>query len=413
MWLKFSLLNSTFNKNVAVLFAGTSIAQAIPLAISPILTRLYSPEEFGLFALFFSITNLLGVVAAGRYELAIVLPKEEREAEQLEQLCFTISICMGIILFLIILLFQEMILEALGTPDLRPWLFFIPISVCFVGLIQTYSYRLNRNRQFKQISFIKVSQNTTTGAASLILGITRWLKNGLIIGHLFGQFVTILFQWRNMRRPQSLTSLKSVAQKYRSFAFINAPGALLNTAASSLPVFYLSKILTRGDVGFYGLVERSIGAPISLISYSISQVLLEEIAARHREGQPVRTRLFRLVLSLAGVGFIPFGILFFFAQDIFAFVFGSKWFIAGQYAAILSLAFFFRFVVSPLSVVLISTNNLRLLVVWQFTYFVTTLGVVLFSIGMNEAKPFLVALAINDVALYSLYLFLIFWVVKR
>jgi len=44
-------LKSEFAKNVLTLMTGTTIAQAIPIAISPILTRIYTPEDFGVFAL--------------------------------------------------------------------------------------------------------------------------------------------------------------------------------------------------------------------------------------------------------------------------------------------------------------------------------------------------------------------------
>jgi O-antigen/teichoic acid export membrane protein len=115
MILKKLGLASDFNKNVVMLFAGTAIAQAIPVAISPILTRLYSPEEFGLFALFFSISNLLGVIATARYELAIVLPKDEEDANKLEKLCYVISVLIGLVLMVIVLLLHDTIVKWLES----------------------------------------------------------------------------------------------------------------------------------------------------------------------------------------------------------------------------------------------------------------------------------------------------------
>jgi len=96
-------VTNNFNKNVLVLFTGTTLAQAIPIAVSPILTRLYTPEDFGGFAIFFSITNLLGVVATWRYELSIVLPSEEDEADLIEYLCFLIAFVFALMLFVLTL----------------------------------------------------------------------------------------------------------------------------------------------------------------------------------------------------------------------------------------------------------------------------------------------------------------------
>jgi O-antigen/teichoic acid export membrane protein len=228
-----------------------------------------------------------------------------------------------------------------------------------------------------------------------------------------GQLTTIALHARRLNiKGVSRHALKKTAIRYKNFALYNAPAALLNTTAAGLPVFYLSKILKKEDVGFYGLVERSIGAPISLVSYSISQVLLEDIASRHKQELPIRGNLVKLVITLSLIGIVPFTILFFFSENIFSFIFGAAWAEAGRYASILAVAFFMRFVVSPLSMVLISTNNLKVLVGWQTMHFFTTLGVVLFSMHAQEATRFLVALAVNDVLMYGLYLFLILRVVR-
>ena len=312
MFLKKLGLASEFNKNVVMLFAGTAIAQAIPVAISPILTRLYTPEEFGLFALFFSISNLLGVIATGRYELAIVLPKDEADAIRLEKLCYVISFSVGLVLLIIVLILHDSIVRWLGNPELGNWLYFVPLSVFLTGIIQTISYDLNRKKNFRNISYLKISQNTASGFISLLFGIFKVLKNGLIFGHIIGQIASIGFAARKMSAKTGWNGIGKIAITYKNFALFNAPAALLNTAAASLPVFFLSKLLEKKDLGFYGLVERSIGAPISLVSYSISQVLLEDIASRYKQDLPIRARILKLLRNLSLVGVIPFTLLFLF-----------------------------------------------------------------------------------------------------
>jgi O-antigen/teichoic acid export membrane protein len=405
---KLSIL-TTFNKNVLVIFTGTTLAQAIPIAISPILTRLYTPDEFGVFTLFFSITNLLGIVATARYELAIVLPHNDQDADSLEKLCFAIAIAFGLVLLIVVLVLQDLIVNWLGNPGIRLWLFFVPLSVLLTGIFQAKTYRFNRDKKFRQISILKITQTTTASFVNIIMAFFNSLKGGLIIGYLMGQVmaisssrrkkVTLNIKWKEMR---------DVAKTYKNFALYNAPAALLNTAAATVPVFYLSRILSKKDIGFYGLVERSIGAPISLVSYSISQVLLQDISMRYKQELPIRGRLLGLLRNLTLIGIPPFTLLFLFAEDIFAFVFGNQWAVAGKYASILSVAFFMRFVVSPLSVVLISTNNLRTLIFWQTLYFITSSGIVICGFYFWNVIEFLIAFAINDVVLYSIYLYLIF-----
>ncbi|HEX5170069.1 MAG TPA: lipopolysaccharide biosynthesis protein [Cyclobacteriaceae bacterium] len=414
IWKK-DILQSDFNRNVVKLFVGTTVAQAIPIAIAPILTRLYGPEEFGVFALFFSVTNLLGIVACGRYELAIVLPDKDEDADQLEKLCYVLSFLFALLLLIPILAFREELNKWLGGSGSNNWLFFVPVSVFLTGIIQTLSFKSNRRKNFTKISYLKISQTTTTALVNISFGILKTIRNSLIVGQVAGQFIAItLFQIS--KGPSTRIDAKriwSLARRYKNFILYNAPTSLLNTAASSLPIFYLSGSLGRENAGFYGLVERSIGAPISLISYSVSQVLLEDIASRSRQNLPIRGRLLRLLKNSALIGLIPFGTLFFFAEDIFSFVFGHEWREAGKYASILSIAFFMRFSVSPLSVVFISLNSLRWLMIWQVSYFFTTFAVTLYSAYSKDVILFLILISSNDVLLYSIYLLLILNIAKK
>ncbi|MCO5272945.1 MAG: oligosaccharide flippase family protein [Cyclobacteriaceae bacterium] len=406
-------MTNNFNKNVLVLFTGTTLAQAIPIAVSPILTRLYTPEDFGVFAIFFSITNLLGVVATWRYELSIVLPSEEDEADLIEYLCFLIAFVFALMLFVLTLFLNERIASLLGRPDIASWLYLVPLSVFFTGIIQTINYRLNRGRNFREMSTIKIIQTSSSGVSGIVLGLARFSLNGLVISQLFGQLMAIGSRYfkKKIGIKHRASSVLHIARKYKNFA-MGTPGALLNKAATSLPIFLMSKLADKNQVGYYGLVERSIGAPISLISYSVSQVLLEEIASRYRMGLPIRSKILRLSRNLFLVGIIPFGVLCIFASEIFKFVFGSEWVQAGSYASVLSIAFFARFIVSPLSSVFFSTNSLKKLVLWQVLYFFTTFSIIVYNYFNFEIDAFLILLVINDLTMYLFHFVLILSVTK-
>ena len=93
---------SEFSRNVLTLMTGTTIAQAIPIAISPILTRIYAPEDFGMFALYMSVASIISVIATGRYELAIMLPKKDEDAVNIVALSIIISFFVSFISLLIV-----------------------------------------------------------------------------------------------------------------------------------------------------------------------------------------------------------------------------------------------------------------------------------------------------------------------
>ncbi|MAE10064.1 MAG: translocase, partial [Candidatus Marinimicrobia bacterium] len=127
-------LKSEFSKNVLTLVTGTTIAQAIPIAISPILTRIYTPEDFGVLALFISITTILGTIANGRYELAIVLPKRDNNALELTALSIIITMGFSLLLVILVILFHDPLLSYLNNDRFSFWLYLIPLSVLLFSL---------------------------------------------------------------------------------------------------------------------------------------------------------------------------------------------------------------------------------------------------------------------------------------
>ena len=123
---------SEFNRNILTLMTGTTIAQAIPIAISPILTRIYTPEDFGIFAIFLAITLIIGSIANGRYELAIMIPKKDEDAINIFALGFIITTSISLLLLVLVLIFQKYFIFLLKNEEIGVWLYFVPISVFFL-----------------------------------------------------------------------------------------------------------------------------------------------------------------------------------------------------------------------------------------------------------------------------------------
>ena len=122
-------IKSEYSKNIITLLSGNALAQAIPIAISPILTRLYTPEDFGVVALFGSISVLFGSIVNAQYESAIVLPRKNDDAYSIASLSLLIATVFSIILFIVILIFHDCIVDILGTEEISLWLYFIPLVV--------------------------------------------------------------------------------------------------------------------------------------------------------------------------------------------------------------------------------------------------------------------------------------------
>ena len=95
-----TIWNSEFFKNVATLISGTSIAQAFSVIIYIFLSRIYTEEDFGVFGLYMNILNITIIFSTAKYELAILLPKSEKESLNLLGLSGLISVGVSLILLL-------------------------------------------------------------------------------------------------------------------------------------------------------------------------------------------------------------------------------------------------------------------------------------------------------------------------
>jgi O-antigen/teichoic acid export membrane protein len=410
-------LKSDFVKNVLTLLSGTAFAQAIPIALLPILTRIFTPEDFGVFALFLSITLILSVLSTGRYELTILLPIEDRDSNALFLLSIILSLITGVILFIPIFFFNSEITFWLGNPELSFWLYFIPLSVFLSGVSQSFNYRFNRNKSYKILSSGKIIQTGVSTGSQIMLGFSKLISGGLIFGSIIGQIFTSFFYFLNSKEknkifPVSFLEIKKNGLLYKNYPIYNSTTALLDKATVSLPSIYLTKFFSLQSAGYYAMCEKLIYGPASLFSFSISQVLIEFISNAHRNNISYRTKIIEIFFKLLLIGIFPFTFLFFYSEDLFNLFLGKEWTEAGKYSKILTVAFFARFVVSPLSVVFVAINKPSVLSYWQIAYFFAAVIAAIIGYILSDIFLYFIIFTINEVIMYGIYLFLVFKISK-
>jgi O-antigen/teichoic acid export membrane protein len=347
-------VKSSFNRNVLTLFSGTFIAQGIPIAASPILTRIYSPSDFGAFALYLAIVGILAVVYTGRYELAVVLGKNDRNAIALVIATMFLSMIMALFFFVLMFLFSDDIIATIGI-DISPQVLLLcPVAALFVSMFQLLNYFLNRKGLFKLMAFSKVNQSVVTVLAQLGLSYFLKLNFGLIVGEVVGRFAGVACQikffsqeLRKHVRGVNLVRLIAVMKLRRKHPQYLMPSALIETASNnSLPIL-LSMAFGASTLGFYSLATRTLSAPTALLGSSIGQVFFNEFASAAAGER--RALIVKVWLKLFLIGVIPFSILLFFGELIFEIVFGEAWLQAGTFSSILSPMLLAIFISSPTS----------------------------------------------------------------
>ena len=347
---------SEFYKNIFTLVSGTAIAQAIPILISPILTRLYSPSDFGLIALYLAIVNIFVIIATGRYNLAIMLPEDEKEASDLKYLSIYINLVVSIILLFVVLIFNDQVTRILDNEDISVWLYFIPLSVFFRALFQIYEYYENRKKHYSSISFANVSQSLGTSLTRAGMGFMHLGSFGMIVSSILGSLtgslhIRYLSSKKDIvkyKRP-SLNSLKTVASRFKKFPLFTMPSNGLNTLSVQIPVILLTRFFNAGIVGFYSFSHRMLSMPMFVIGRSFAQVYFQKASTLRNKKKELADFTFSVYKKLLIIGIIPMSIIGVWGDYIFSFVFGKEWVIAGVYSQFLSIWFLFNFISSPLS----------------------------------------------------------------
>lgn len=405
------LNKSDFASNVLTLMTGTTVAQAIPIAISPILTRIYTPADFGLFALFIAISSIFGSIANGRYELAIMLPRKDEDAINIFALGFIITSTISSVLLIIIILFNDYFVRLLDNEDIEIWLYFIPFSVFFIGIYNILNYFNNRKKNYKDISRALILKSIILSIIQLSIGFLKNGASGLISGEILSRMFSNMKLLKNIINDKLLLSKISVlkiialAKKYKDFPKFSMWAILANTLSSHLISILISIYYNIITLGFYSLSERLLGAPIALIGKSISQVFFQEAVQENKHTGTIKKTFISSLKKLLIVGFPIFLVLFFIVEDLFAFIFGEKWRIAGEYSQYLIILFFARFLVSPLTMVPIILGKNKIDYYFQVLMLILLLSIFALSQYLKLSfENFLIVFSISYGSYYLLYL---------
>lgn len=376
---KMRFYKSEFVRNVLTLTTGTGVAQVIPVAIAPILTRLYSPEDFGILALFMAVSATLALLATGRYELAIILPDEDSDAAHVTAVAAMISISVTLITFFIFLYLNHPIARLLKSEPIAKWLTLIPLMIFLNAMQQILSYWANRKKQFQRLAWNRIWLSVGTGAASLGFGFALGGGGGLILGTLVGQgFATALLgiqTWRldgHYATKIRKAALKEQANRYSNFPKFSVAADLINTIANQLPIFLLGAFFGPRVLGLFSLTHRVLAKPVSILSDSVLEVFKQKASREYIRNGRCDGLFVKTIKRLSWMSIIPFAFLFFAAPWFFAFIFGEEWRIAGEYARIMTPLFALRFTISPVSYILYIAQKQKYDLIWQICLLIVT-----------------------------------------
>jgi lipopolysaccharide exporter len=406
----------SFGKDVTKLVSGTVVAQIVLLLSYPVLTRLYDPEAMGVFSLFVSIVSIIATISCLRYNYAILIPENEKEAQNIFATCLGILSCICFISLVVLWICQNTIVNILDAPSLYNYILYIPLLVFIEGLFIILRYWNSRKKQFGSQAVAKTTQSVSIVGGQLGFGVAGAATSvSLIIAEILGRSVGVLLLLYNFIRTdlsQFRTSLqrrlmKDLLVRYKKFVLIDPWSALVNSISWQLPVLLLAGYFSPVIAGFYALGFKAFQMPMSLIGSSIEQVFFQRAAILKREGG-LNILLEDVVKIFLMFTSIPIILLTVTGGDIFAVVFGEIWREAGVYTQILALWAFVWVIASPLNTLLQVLELHSIGFIMLFMNLITRAASLMIGGYYNDIYLALILFAISGILVYGSLIYIYF-----
>lgn len=412
----FTFIKKPFIRNVLAISSGTAASQAITMAFIPFITRLYGPEAYGIQGTFMSIAGVLGTVAALTYPIAIVLPKHEKEAINLVKISIIISILMSLLVALILTIFGTEIFLFLKMGTIFSFMYFLPVFMLTSTIGFLASQWLVRKNSFSKIGKVSVAMAILSNSMKTSLGYVYPSAIYLILTNTLNGFLSAILMLIGLKKTKQTKELPnsyplsiwSTAKYYRDFPLFRAPQELLKSVFSNIPVIMLAIFFGTSTVGYYSIASAVLGVPLILIGVAVMQVFYPRISTAIHNGEDIKKLIMKATLGLGLIGMPIYTIIVIAGPELFDFIFGPEWRIAGEYGRWMSIWFFFQFINVPaLSAIPALQLQKGALI---FELLITIAKVFALYIGFIHFNNDIIAISLFSTANAIGYISLIFWV---
>lgn len=369
-------------RHILVLVSGTAIAQLVALGASLITARLFTPEVFGQFAIYGSVTAILITVASLRLDMTIMLPKNDDDARRIAAVATMSNIVVAVMATVLAFLLRDVIVSVYGSSELASWMPLAGLTIFFVAQVNVLQYWFNRKTDYRTISLNRVHQMVGSAGGQVGFGVLglRSLP-GLIAGTLLGQafaFVNLRRKSKDLLTPvaEETPSGMDLVRRYKKMPLLNLPNAVVDgIRLNGIPL--LIGIVALGAVGQFNMAWRILQAPIGLINSAISQVFYQKLA-RVQPGEMHRLVKWTMIRSLL-IAIVPFGLIYVTAPWLFLFLLGPQWDMAGGIARALTPWLAMQLVTSPISTVFVVTQRQGRMLVFSVFFAAVPLTLLYFA----------------------------------
>lgn len=383
---------------------GTSMSQIILVAVSPILTRLFGPEEFGIYGLVLSISTLVAILVTLRVDHGIIVAPSDEQAKSVAILALSMGFA-GSILGSLAGTAYALLIHGIEHAHLLVWSVFGPAVSFLTAANRTLTLYNNRLKRFSLVSSARLAQSVLFAASAIAIGLLSFTTYGLIYGLLIGNLVFVLMLARNLLPLHRVgkSEAAGILKSNRDFIRFSLPADLVNTLASRMPVILFPVFFGLQETGFLSLAYQVIATPSRFVGKAIGEVFYSHAAREYETSGTCWQSARKVAWILILLGVPGFTILLLFAEPLFGLVFGEEWTLSARYTQILTPMLLINFVVSPLSVVFYITGRQRDDFLWQICFLAATSLSCCVGIWLGGAIGSLMALSASGSLLYLVY----------
>lgn len=332
---------------------GTGVAQIIPVVISPILTRIYTPEDFGKYGIYLAIVGILTPVITLRYELAIMLNVENRERKYIMHTAIYTTIIISFVILLIITALKVLSVHLHHENLLLNDLLLIPLSLILIGLYQSLYYWNNKEGNYKLISSSNIFRSAIVALFTIIFGYYNYGYSGLVYGFIIAQIIQLIYIYSKSNFTIDNSSYLSrkrifvILKKYSNYPKYSSASAIIQSVSSQSPIVVLESLFNSKISGFYYFGQKIINVPITFIGRAVGTVYYKDIAD-NIDNEILKLNIIKKYYYNLHVLIIPvMAVLFFFGDEIFKVVFGLEWEVAGTYVILMVPWITYNFIALP------------------------------------------------------------------
>lgn len=344
---------SRFVSNVLKLLSATLLGQVLGILATPLLSRLYTPADFGTFQIFFSIVPLVAVICLS-YEPAILLPESHDDAANLFGLSLIIIVAVTAVTVIFFILFSAALEELLGISDSAIFIFLLPVAILANTLASVFGSWLIRREQFNTVAQSNIASSVVGKSVSIGSGIISPTPYGLISGTIMNDVTIIIvsikkvFSDARYLKNISWERIKYLAVRYKRFPIFNTSASFVSNATLQSIPFFLAFYFTQAIVGFYAMAYMVIILPIKLMSNAVTSVFYQKTSSQKNVKGDVAATVDAVHTRLVYIGIFFSLVLMVIGPELFTFILGDQWSTAGEYASILAPCYFFAFIMYPL-----------------------------------------------------------------